>query len=457
MIRNINRTRLLWVLFGALLAVIMLNSLNRWFDHDEFESIHTSWKILQGGEIYVDFFQHHHPLFYYLLSPVIAIVGENTATVVAIRVMMFFMLLLIFIVAYHLSKKVFNKETAIISLLLLSTSLIFITNAIEIRPDVPQTLFGLLSILLLFAFFENRSRKCLASSSFFLGISFLFLQKTLFLILLIGGLLLIEVYKRDIFNRDVLFYLSIFLLTLAPYYLYLFYTDSLHSYFIFNWTLNASLLYSFLPTDIILSSVVLNLMLWAFYLTGLLLFMKTPNQRRFAFFSLGLLVPSFFIRAPFPQTFMMAVPLIAAISAYAMHSIFQKNKNVLALLVVLSISYSAHYLVTKTSNANGGQLRKIDYVLSTADTEDFVYDGDIQFNVFREDIDFFWFSVKPGTDALATYQTMTRYDYNIYELIDKFKPKVISNYYIKNMNDERIAKHYVQSDLYEDLYIRMKE
>jgi 4-amino-4-deoxy-L-arabinose transferase-like glycosyltransferase len=383
--------------------------------------------------------------------------GENATTVVAIRVMVFLMLLLIFFVTYRLSKKVFNKETAIISLLLLSTSLLFINNAIEIRPDVPQTLFGLLSVLSLFTFFERRSPRHLVLSSLFLGISFLFLQKTLFLILLIGGLLLIGVYKRDIYRSDMLLYLSVFLLTLAPYYLYLFYTDSLYPYFVFNWTLNARLLYSFLPLDIILSSVIMNLMLWGFYLAGLLLFMRTADQRRTAILSLGLLVSSFFIRAPFPQAFMMSMPLIAAISAYSFHSIFQNNKNVLTVLLILSIVVPSYNLIGKTGNTNGIQLRKIDYVVSVTDAEDFVYDGDIQFNVFREDIDFFWFSVEPHTEALATYQTMTRYDYNIYELINKFKPKVLSNYYIENMNDERIAKHYVQSDVYEDLFIRTKE
>jgi hypothetical protein len=185
--------------------------------------------------------------------------------------------------------------------------------------------------------------------------------------------------------------------------------------------------------------------------------MKTPNQRRTAFLSLGLFIIGFFISVPNLQNFLISMPLIAAVSAYAIHSIFKNNKNLLTVVLILSIAVPSFYLLVLPSHTNAEQLKKIDYVLSITDTEDFVYDGEVQFNVFREDIDFFWFSVKPHSGGLVTYQTMTRYDYNIYELIDKFKPKVISNYYIKNMNDERIAKHYVQSDLYEDLYIRMKE
>lgn len=457
MISSTNLARLLWVLFFVLLSVVVLNSLNRWFDHDEFGSIHTSWKILQGEEIYVDFFHHKHPFFYYLLTPVIAVLGENTTTIVAIRVLVFILLLLILFVTHNLSVKVFNKETGIISLILLSTTYIFFTKTIEIRPDVPQTLFGLLSILLLLTFFGNRSLKCLILSSLFSGISFLFLQKTLFLIVLIGGLLLIGVYKRNIYSRDFLLYLSVFFLTIAPYYLYLFYTDSLHHYFVFNWTLNARFLHEPIPFKKLQTNFTLNLILWFFYLAGLIFFMKTPDQRRTAFLSLGLLVSGFFVGAPNTQNFMMSMPLIAAISAYTIYSIFQNSKNLLAVMLVLSIVVPAFYLLKLTKFTNAAQLKKVDYVLSITEPEDFVYDGTIQFNVFREDIDFFWFNMDPHHGGLVTYQTMTSYDYNIYAMIDRFKPKVISNYYIENMHDDRIARHYVKSDVYDDIFIRMKE
>jgi hypothetical protein len=50
---------------------------------------------------------------------------------------------------------------------------------------------------------------------------------------------------------------------------------------------------------------------------------------------------------------------------------------------------------------------------------------------------------------------MTDYKYDIYEIIDRVKPKVISNYYIQNMDDPRIKNHYEQSRQYADLFIRI--
>jgi len=103
--------------------------------------------------------------------------------------------------------------------------------------------------------------------------------------------------------------------------------------------------------------------------------------------------------------------------------------------------------------SNTSQLQKISYVLSITKPGDYVYDGNTSFNIFRKDLDFFWFSVDQG-DALTTYAKMTGYEYSIYELIDRFKPKVISNYFIADMADQRIAAHYKQSSQYNDLFIR---
>ena len=99
------------------------------------------------------------------------------------------------------------------------------------------------------------------------------------------------------------------------------------------------------------------------------------------------------------------------------------------------------------------QLQKIEYILSVTEPEDMVYDGNAGFNVFRKDIDYFWFSLKKDR-ALKTYQTMTDYKYDIYKSIQKFKPKVISTHCIENINDRRIADYYVQSSQFDDLYIR---
>ncbi|MFQ5686138.1 MAG: ArnT family glycosyltransferase [Candidatus Scalindua sp.] len=454
MFSNINPARFMWALFCMLAIVILFISLNRWFDCDEFEAIHSSWKILRGEKIYIDFFQNHHPFFYYQMLPVIAIFKESIATIIALRIMVFLMLLLIFIVTYLISIRVFGKETGIISVVLLATTLIFITPAIEIRPDVPQTLFGLLSVLLLIDYFENKSVKYLALSSFFLGLSFLFLQKAVFLILLTGGILLVDAYRKNINGRNLLLYLVVFVITIAPYFTYLLHTNSFSSYIMFGWIINMKYLNQFSPFGYLKIAFRENTMLWCFWLLGFLFFTDTPDQKRLRVLSLGLFIFIFFVRSPYKQYLMMAMPLVAILSANAINSIFRKNTKMFLVVLIISIILPCYVLLCrKEKPSNRKQLEKINYVLSVTDKEDYVYDGDTLFNVFRKDIDFFWLSVSPKYH-LETYKTITQYDYDIYELIDKYKPKVISNYHIGNMWDKRISKHYVQSDKYEDLFIR---
>ena len=72
---------LLLALPFVLIGLLAVYSLRVRFDHDEFEATHTAWKILQGEEIYVDFFQHHHSLFYYSLIPTLAAFGSSVSTV----------------------------------------------------------------------------------------------------------------------------------------------------------------------------------------------------------------------------------------------------------------------------------------------------------------------------------------------------------------------------------------
>ncbi|HEY9847393.1 MAG TPA: hypothetical protein V6D03_14510, partial [Candidatus Caenarcaniphilales bacterium] len=228
----------------------------------------------------------------------------------------------------------------------------------------------------------------------------------------------------------------------------------LTDYITFNWTLNARFLDRQSPLATLIGSYRTDTLMWFFYVLGLAFFSKTSKQKLLSFVSLGLLVSVFLMRKPHQQYLMMLIPLAAAISSGTLHAIFREQKMRLVVLI-LSIILPSYVLFSGVHQLdNSEQIRKINYVLSITDPQDFVYDGNILFNIYRKDLDFFWYSLDQG-DGLATYQSMTKYDYNIYELIEKFKPKVISNYFINNMNDKRIMNHYKQSMDYPDLYLRL--
>lgn len=456
MLKFVKKNNFNIIIFGILfvfLFVIVNNSFNRFFDHDEFESVHTAWKIYQGETIYVDFFQHHHPLFYYLIVPFISVLGESVSTILALRGFIFVILLGIIAVTYFLSNAIFNnKRVSAISAVTISSFVVFVNNAIEIRPDVLQVFFGLLSVLFLFYFLDKQRSKDLILSSFFLSVSFLVLQKALFLVILIFITLIYLFARRVIGMRSLLVYWFIFLLTLLPFAVYLFTSVGFKEYFMLNWELNFHFLNKFSPFKYFHQAVKENIITCFFYLVGSLYLVKFKKIRIAYFLSVGLLLSVMFVRSPYTQYYMMSIPFISIISAFSINHIFKKSFLILIVVLALSV-LPLGILSSKIDMSNKGQLSKINYVLLKTDKNDFVYDGDTRFNVFRKDLDFFWFSVNSENRGLATYKKLYGYEYDVNNLIKKVEPAIISDYELNTL-DGYIDLNYKKSEKFNDLFIK---
>jgi hypothetical protein len=154
---------------------------------------------------------------------------------------------------------------------------------------------------------------------------------------------------------------------------------------------------------------------------------------------------------------MLTVPLIAIIASYALYISF--NSRLIKFVVLIGaiyfpMSYMHNYALFNMDNRDQlEQLAKIEYVLSVTDEDDKVYDGDVIFNVFRDDIDYFWFCMgRPS--CLDAYKKVAAYQYDVYESVAEQNPKVISSFHIHSFDDIRIKYKYRVSDKYPDLYIR---
>jgi hypothetical protein len=85
---------------------------------------------------------------------------------------------------------------------------------------------------------------------------------------------------------------------------------------------------------------------------------------------------------------------------------------------------------------------------------DFIYDGNIKFNLFRRDLHYFWYSVAPG-GHIDTYNQLTNNrfgDYDICQLIKSRNPKIISDFEVR-ISDCGLEEVYHETEL-ENLYIR---
>jgi len=78
------------------------------------------------------------------------------------------------------------------------------------------------------------------------------------------------------------------------------------------------------------------------------------------------------------------------------------------------------------------QLDRITFVLAQTGQDDVIFDGNNDFNIFRRDAHYFWYSISKGK-GLDVHNKLTggRFrDYDACAVIRAQRPKVISNYHL---------------------------
>jgi hypothetical protein len=465
-VRLTYRRLLTWSVFTALALSIVYRSLSYSLCADEIEHVHASWKVLQGERVYVDFFEHHHPLLYFVLAPLIEACGEHSSTLLVCRLAMLPFVAGVVLITFVLSRRAFGPRTAMLAALLLMATPSFVAKAIEVRPDVPQTFFGLLALLLLCPRKGRPSWLACGAAGVCLGIAFLFLQKAVFFAAALGAVMLWRVARRQMGMAGVLALAAGALLPLIPFAWWLTCRNDLAQYFLVNWTLNAHFIGG--PG---LPNVVKNLTKVLLFEPGICLLTvlaltrlpRSAKRRELMFLAVGTGLLLFFGRSPQLQSWLALFPLLAILAAAAfvrMRGL--RSRRALALLAgcvllpgligSVTLDPNRAFLHKYTYRKLGDQLREIDYVLAITGPEDRVYDASAQFNLFRHDVDYFWFSIAPD-EALAAYRSLRPVEFELYGIIARTQPKVVSTFLISK-EDPRIKNRYRVSQSFADLLIR---
>lgn len=316
------------------------------------------------------------------------------------------------------------------AVILLLGSEMFCAAAVEIRPDVPQVLFGMLGVWATLRGGRDgrESLSCLGGAS--LALSFIFLQKALVVIVLMLAVQGLAVWQRRLQARHLALHLATILLILAPLGLHLWFTDALSAYLFWNWTLNMH--FSCPETDwfFLRQSLLLNAPTWALFAVGFWL----AVGRKILLLALGgglavtMLASVALYNVHYPQYFLHFFPLMVPLAAFGLHGVAQRREVLAAVLVLACLGSMGKYAFELVARSNAEQLAKVAYVLNGTEKTDAVYDGNAQFNIFRPDVDYFWFSVRPGCSGLDAYQEVKEYDYDIAERISKLRPRVVSTY-----------------------------
>lgn len=452
--------RFLIIVIIVLSILILLNTMVRFFSHDEFEHIHSAWYVEKGYTPYSDFFQNHHPLLWFILAPVLSVLGYSFTTILVLRILMalffFGIVWLVYRIAQYISG---SMEISLISVVFLLSMVMFVEKGIEIRPDVPQVFFGLLSVYFLLKFSKEKHAKFVILSGISGAVSFLFLQKAVFMLMFFGLFLVYKKAKKEIKTGSVLAFVVSFAVPVLIFFGYLLLNRSFSDYLITNWIFHVSHVRSFFPFGILATTLAQNVVFWIFFVLSARLFLlrKRINYELTLVTLLGLFLflSTFLVKHPYRQYFMLPVSLICISNGYFMKFLFykyrcKKDRKIKVLILILIIPLI--FLVTMVSHTNSFQKARIQFVLQNSNEADYVYDGDNQFNLFRKDIHYFWYSIV--NKGLATYNRITgdRYsDYDICRLIKQKKPKIISRIGLGACDQIGV---YEKTE-FKDLYIRV--
>jgi hypothetical protein len=422
--------------FFACLALAL--SVFRFFDGDELEHVHSAWHVLNGALPYVDFFEHHHPLLWYLLAPVLPLTGESANAMVLLRLGFFLLVPATAWATYGLARECGAPvEGAWLSALLLLSMTTFVYVAVEIRPDTPQTLFGVASARYFIRMLRTRSARDAIWSGVLAAVAFLFLQKAVLLLALYPPTFAAIAVRRRLQWRLGLYLAAAFAAACVPLLGYLAATGSFADYLVTNWLLNTRVgagraAVSFL-SDVVLRDFARNGVFWALSIaagTAVVRRRLEPGFTLPAWFGFGLVALIFAGNRVVDRYLVAAVPFLAVAVGMWLADAFERRRVFgyrLAAVLLAVCLLPGIATVRSVFRSNRGQLAKIQFVLDHSQPGDRMQDEWRDFNLFRPDAHYFWMMTKPGVRLYNRYTGGRFADYDVCRVMGEVKPRFVSD------------------------------
>ena len=410
-------------LLGA--ALLSALALVRELHRDEIEHVHAGWLVGQGLRPYTDFFEHHHPLLWYASVPVLRATGETTAAVVGLRM---FMLALALGTAWATARlgarATGDAWTGRLAATLLVTMSGFSMIAVEVRPDVPQMLLATLACLWLVGDGVASTTGRPLRAGLAAGLAIAFSAKAVLLLAVWSVVAAGFGLRRLVREREgrhgprstkvldaaraAVWFSTGAAIPLLAFAALVAASSGTGPYLVANFAFNARITAGSSRFGTPQPIVGTNAVFWVLGLGGAALALVAgrarPSLRLVAATGLGLVALFVASGRDDGRTALLAEPLLAVTAAFAFRW--------LALCGGLSRSprRSCCSRVRRAAAARRGRARpdpggpaaRIRYVLERTRPDEVVYDGNLQWNLFRPDVDYFWFfpgSIRAGTAA----------------------------------------------------------
>ena len=150
----------------------------RYFDPDEFEHLHAARNIYHGMVPYRDYFEHHTPLLHFFMAPLYLFFGDTIPLIFVARGIMLIFTGGILYLTYRLTKLLYGFDAALYATMFLSYMVL--EKTIEIRPDLLEVIFWLLTLIFFITGINSKRRLYFLLSGVMIGCAILSTQKALF-------------------------------------------------------------------------------------------------------------------------------------------------------------------------------------------------------------------------------------------------------------------------------------
>lgn len=425
---------------------------------DNIEHIHSSFLIARGYVPYLDFFQHHNPLLWYLFAPLVGLLAYNATIteIVCIISLLLFLKSLVFVYrisAEFLSDKLWG---------LVAAAAVAIPGrklyAVDFRPDNYMIFCLTAGLYYYFSYLKGQKPQSLAVAFFWFFISFLFAQKALFPLAVLGGTGIYFWYRGAIKSTDMgralLFPAAGVLFSIW----FLCHYDMLMLYYQSNYTFNLNLAAGFDAGRIVeMPPFMVVLTCVALIGTGMAVFSKNRYWKIIALLFLTEFVQRKFYFSPYAYYFWLMVYLAALCGVPAVRLVYLRFKPVIWLVIagLYWTLYQSAFFQYNMAKVQSERKYLPDYIARNISPCDYVFNGDgMMYNLFGKDPAYYWQLI--GQLDVIGEQTGIRAKPDINALIMKLKPKFVygRSYFNKFSDENRRPEivHYVDRNLLETFY-----
>jgi hypothetical protein len=406
-------TRRRWlVVWGALAALWLVHAWVAEIKHDEVEHLHAAWLLSIGKRPFVDFLEQHHPTVWLLFAPLCRITDSPQWLLYAARVLDLAFAAWLLRCLHRLVQRVV-PDAAMWATLLAASSFTFARNLMVVRPDPLMAALLVAGLDAWVDFTLSRRLKPAALGGLWFGLAIAVLQKALAIVGLVAiATVAIAIVRR---RRELLGGLAVAAclaaVPIAALVIWMCAAGVWREFWMWNYDFNryfyteATLAEHFSMLDSLARVVAEDVVLWLFGAAGVAIWLRrarhgwTPadDARVVVLVALvGYLVALAFNRFPFPQYFIVAIPLWAPFAAevIAMHRAARA-----ACAVMLAVCVALVVDVASNAPERGVQ----DYVLAHTSPDDTVAVSPPNHPIFREDASFFWYNSALIGDVYARY------------------------------------------------------